>query len=208
MKLFLFSNSFQFFILAIPRRVKSPPKKSGAFRAPGCFFQHPNISLICWDAVLLRESLRERGYGNPPPPPPPLQCEHGIWGTRARARTWEIHIPELRPGPARNQLGAGDGAGGGSKTANMRKKHVCRARFVKYTFPSSGRGRPGTSSGPVMGLAGGRKVRTWARNVGVEHGLSTFCVFCVFFDFPDFGSRKDPKKRSSWEPQNDQETLV
>ena len=33
-------------------------------------FQHPNISLICWDAVLLRESLRERGYGNPPSSPP------------------------------------------------------------------------------------------------------------------------------------------
>ena len=111
-----------------------------------------------------------------------------------RARTWEIHIPELRPGPARNQLGAGDGAGGGSKTANMRKKHVCRARFIKYTFPSSGRGRPGTSSGPVMGLAGGRKVRTWARNVGVEHGLSTFCVFCVFLIFRILGPERIPKK--------------
>ncbi len=180
-------------------------------------FQHPNISLICWDAVLLRESLRERGVQNPPPSPFSANTRSGERAragarararARVRARTWEIHIPELRPGPARNQLGAGDGAGGGSKTANMRKKHVCRARFIKYTFPSSGRGRPGTSSGPVMGLAGGRKVRTWARNVGVEHGLSTFCVFCVFFDFPDFGSRKDPKKRSSWEPGNYQETCV
>ncbi len=76
----------------------------------------------------------------------------------------------------------------------MRKKHVCRARFIKYTFPSSGRGRPGTSSGPVMGLAGGRKVRTWARNVGVEHGLSTFCVFCVFLIFRILGPERIPKK--------------
>ena len=86
-------------------------------------FQHPNISLICWDAVLLRESLRERGYGNPPSPSLP----NTEFGERARAR-------------AR-----------GRGRAHPRGK---------YTFLSSGRGRPGTSSGPEMELAGGRKERT------------------------------------------------
>ena len=38
----------------------------------------------------------------------------------------------------------------------------------------SGRGQLGAGNGAG---GGGRKIRTWARNVGVEHGLSTSCVF-------------------------------
>ena len=55
----------------------------------------------------------------------------------------------------------------------------------------SGRGQLGAGNGAG---GGGRKIRTWARNVGVEHGLSTSCVFLILPDFPDFGSRKGPKK--------------
>ena len=46
-----------------------------------------------------------------------------------RARTWEIHIPELRPGPARNQLGAGDGAGGGVENCEH-EEETCEAFFL------------------------------------------------------------------------------
>ena len=55
----------------------------------------------------------------------------------------------------------------------------------------SGRGQLGAGNGAG---GGGRKIRAWARNVGVEHGLSTSCVFLILPDFPDFGSRKGPKK--------------
>jgi len=112
------------------------------------FFQHPNISLICWDAVLLREIPKREGVRKPLLSSSPATANTGF-GERARARargrararacapTWEIHIPELRPGPARDQLGAGNGAGGGSKSANMSKKRVRRARFVEIpTFPN------------------------------------------------------------------------
>ena len=55
----------------------------------------------------------------------------------------------------------------------------------------SGRGQLGAGNGAG---GGGRKMRTWARNVGVEHGLSTFCVFCVFLIFRILGPERIPKK--------------
>ncbi len=55
----------------------------------------------------------------------------------------------------------------------------------------SGRGQLGAGNGAG---GGGRKIRTWARNVGVEHGLSTSCVFLFCRIFRILGPERVPKK--------------
>ena len=66
----------------------------------------------------------EREEDTEPPLPLPPHCEQrgrqrARAGARACAHTWEIHIPELRPGPIRDRLGPEKGAQGGSQSANM-----------------------------------------------------------------------------------------
>ncbi len=66
-------------------------------------FQHPNISLICWDAVLLREIPKREGVRKPPSLP--LRTAHARAGGRAGhvGNTHSRAPAGAGPGPARGR---------------------------------------------------------------------------------------------------------
>ena len=104
---------------------------------PAGSFQHPNISSDMLGCCSPKGESERKGVRKPLPPP--LHCERSAGdsararaGARACAHTWEIHIPELRPGPIRDRLGPEKGADGGSESANMSKKRASGQAFCKF----------------------------------------------------------------------------